>query len=114
MPVVISELAVVAVRRYCDRRIRPEIRDQMRLEVETRGKAITIVECRAPWREDMGPEWTKMRIAQFRFDPSTRAWSLFWANRNDRWLAYPDAEPSEDISDLIEALDSDVSGAFFG
>lgn len=108
------ELAVAAVRRYCERRIRPEIRDQMRLDVETRGMAITIFECRPPWREDFGPEWTKQKIAQFRFEPATREWTIYWADRNGRWLAYPDAEPSEDIGNLIAALDADVSGAFFG
>ncbi len=110
----VSELAVVAVRRFCEQRVRPEIRDKLRYDVETRGKAITIFECRPPWRAGIGPEWTKMKIAQFRFDAESRTWSLYWANRNERWLEYPDAKPSADIGDLIAALDDDVSGAFFG
>ena len=108
----LSELAVAAVRRYCEQRVRPEIRDKLRYDVETRGNSITIFECRPPWREDFGPEWTRMKIAQFRFEDGL--WSLFWANRSERWLEYPDAEPSTDIGDLIAALNDDVSGCFFG
>ena len=55
----ISDLAVVAVLRFCEQRVRPEIRDKLRYDVETRGNAITIVECRPPWRADIGAEWTK-------------------------------------------------------
>lgn len=29
-------------------------------------------------------------------------------------LEYPDAAPSQDIGDLLQALDDDVSGAFWG
>lgn len=33
--------------------------DEMRVEIDVDGRAITILECRPPWREDVGPEWTR-------------------------------------------------------
>ncbi len=43
-----------------------------------RGNAFTIVERRAPWSEDLGPEWSSQPIAQLRFDGDTMSWSLWW------------------------------------
>ncbi len=47
------ETDIARVRRYCQRRVPPQARDQVRLETEVRGSAITIIERRAPWREDL-------------------------------------------------------------
>ena len=99
---------------YCDARVPEHVRDQVRLEAGMRGNAITIVERRPPWREGIGPEWSTQRIAQFRFDVGSARWALFWADRNGRWLLYPDAAPAPSIDVLIEAIECDRSGAFFG
>lgn len=72
------------------------------------------LECRSPWREDFGPEWTRSKIAQFRWDPEDGTWTIWWADRNGRWLHYPDAEPAADIGELLRVLDTDRSGAFGG
>lgn len=109
-----SELAVAEVRRYCEGRVPRHLRDQIRLDVETRGAAITIVECRPPWRPDLGPEWTRMKIAQFRFDAKSGTWSLFWCRASGRWLRYEGADPSPDPGDLLGAIEEDPDGVFWG
>jgi hypothetical protein len=50
------EIDIARVRRYCQRRVPPHARDQVRLETVVRGAAITIIERRAPWREDSDPD----------------------------------------------------------
>src|SRR6266511_5341653 len=67
------ETDVARVRRYCQRRVPPHARDQVRLETVVRGSAITIIERRAPWRDDFGPEWSRLKVAQLRYDPG--AWT---------------------------------------
>ena len=111
LPEVTAALAKVEA--YCERHVPEQYRDEMRLDASARGKAITIVERRPPWREDYGPEWTSMRIAQMRYDPATSCWSIFWADRNDRWLRYP-ARPARSIERILAVIESDQSGAFFG
>lgn len=108
----LPELAVAKVKRFCDRKIPQHVRNELRWEVETRANAITIYEHRPPWRPDYGPEWTKREIAQFRYDPETLTWSLFWANRNGRWLKYPDAPPAGDVDPLLRVVDENRTGAF--
>jgi hypothetical protein len=86
------ETDIARVRRYCQRRVPPHARDQVRLETVVRGSAITIIERRVPWRDDFGPEWSRLKVAQLRYGHG--AWTLYWADRNGRWLPYPDLDPS--------------------
>jgi hypothetical protein len=57
------ETDVARGRRYCQRRVPPHARQQVRLETVVRGSAITIIERRAPWRDDFGPEWSRLKLA---------------------------------------------------
>ena len=51
-------MAIAAVRRYCEARVPPEHLDEVRVEFAVRGRSVSIYECRAPWDDDFGPEWT--------------------------------------------------------
>lgn len=99
---------------YCAHKVPAHALYQLRVEYEVRGNAVTIFERRAPWREDYGPEWTKLKVAQMRYDPESKTWSMRWADRNDRWLSYRDFTPSPDIRDCLHQLDHDRTGAFWG
>lgn len=88
----IVDINVAKVRRFCDRKISARVRDQLRWEVATRGRSITIYERRPPWPGAPDPDgpWTKREIAQFRQGDASRMWTLHWADRNGRWLRVPD------------------------
>lgn len=79
-----------------------------------RGNAITIYECRPPWREDFGPDWTSMRICVFEWDPAARMWTLYAIDRNDRRLDYPFVEPAPDLLPLLREFESDLTCNFWG
>jgi Protein of unknown function (DUF3024) len=93
------ETDIARVRRYCQRRVPPHARDQVRLETVVRGSAITIMERRASWRDDFGPEWSRLKVAQLRYDHGSL--TLHWAGRNGRWLPYSDLDPSPRLNDLL-------------
>ena len=78
------------------------------------GNTITIDECRPPWREDLGPDWNRLRICTFEWDPRTRLETLYARNRNDRRLDFPFIEPARDLAPLLRELDSDPTGIFWG
>ena len=99
---------------FCRDRIPAEHRDEIRLEHEVRGNSATLYECRPPWHEDLGPEWSRMRIAQLRFDSKGRTWSLHWADRNERWHTYDDVDPAPSIEPLLAEIDEDPTGIFWG
>lgn len=74
LPADILEPALAHVAVFCDQRVPDHVRDQIRLDHSARGDAITIFECRPPWREDFGPEWTRRKIAQLRYERSSADW----------------------------------------
>jgi hypothetical protein len=109
---VLSEVAVARVRRFCAQRIPRAARDEVRLEVEARGRNVTILEVRAPW-QGVGP-WTRMKIAQLRYDSTERTWTLYASDRNGRWHPYPGASPAEQLDGLLDEIADDATGIFWG
>ena len=46
--------------------MRADLRDQIRYEFDTSPHAVTIFECRPPWKPEFGPDWTRLIVAQLR------------------------------------------------
>jgi hypothetical protein len=111
---VLPGLDVAAVRAYCEQVVPPHALHQVRVEaVLTRG-AVTIVERRAPWREGYGPEWSTSGVARLRYVVARGEWTLYWRDRNARWHRYDRIEPSSEITTLLQEVDSDPTGIFWG
>ncbi len=53
-------------------------------------------------------------MAQLRYDPAARTWSLYCRNRNERWFAYSAVKPSSDVAPLLAEIDADPTGIFWG
>src|SRR6266511_3533884 len=107
LPEIVRVAAAKKVDRFCRNRIPPHARDQVRLEYTVRGNSITIVETRPPWNPALiGPEWTRMKIAQLRYNAEAQSWTLWWAERNERWERYWDTDPSPDVSPLFSVHDA--------
>ncbi len=102
------------IQAYCERRVPASARHQVRLEAVTEGNTITIVEHRAPWRPEYGPEWSTRGMVRFRYEPKLGAWSLFWADRHGRWHRYDFAQPSLDVSVLLAEVERDPTSIFWG
>jgi len=97
---------------YCQARIPERVRHQLRLTYRIRGNHVTLVEERP---SIFDPEkWTQVVVAQFRFRLGDSNWLLYWADRNSRWHAYDDLEPSADLDDLLREVDRDPTGIFWG
>ncbi len=106
--------AEAKVAAFCERRVPAHVRDKVRLEHTVRGNAITVIERRPPWREDFVPEWSSMKIAQLRYDATSRTWTLWWADRNGRWDRCWDVGETSDIDELLAEIDEDPTGIFWG
>ncbi len=106
----VPDLDVAKLRRFCDRRVPARLRHQIRLEVELRGKSVTLIECRpAPG----GAHWSRLKVAQFRYQ-GDGTWSLHWADRNNRWHKVEDVDDALPMEVLLEELEDDPSGVFWG
>jgi Protein of unknown function (DUF3024) len=110
----LPELDMARVRRWCQQRVPEHARSQVKVECDMTPRHLTIVECRPPWREDMGAEWTRFPIARLRYTKATRQWSLYWRDRHLRFHLYDRIAPSPRIDDLLREIDRDPAAIFWG
>ena len=103
----LPELDVERVRRWCRQRVPEHLRNQVRVECDAGPGHLTIVECRPPWHEDMGAEWTRFPIARLRYTKAAKRWALYWRDRNLRFHQYDQLPASPHIVDLLQEVDRD-------
>jgi len=88
--------------------------DQLRYELDATDRTVTVLECRPPWREDFGPEWTRLPICRFRYTKVRREWSLYWSDRNSKFHEYDLADPTPHLDELLEHVKLDPTCIFWG
>ncbi|MGZ4219425.1 MAG: DUF3024 domain-containing protein [Solirubrobacteraceae bacterium] len=105
---------VAAIRSYCDQRVPPHALDQLRVDAIVDGNTVTLVERRPPWRPDFGPDWTTGPVARLRCVHKHRHWTLLWRDRDQRWHHYDLVEPTADVTVLLDEIEQDPTGIFWG
>ena len=93
--------------KWCAARVPEHARHQVRIECQLAPRHLTILERRAPWREDSGPEWTSFPIARLRYTIADKSWTLYWRDRNLRLHSYDRLTPSQRVEDLLTEIDRD-------
>jgi hypothetical protein len=111
---VLPQTDVERVRRFCAERVPAHESDQVRVECEEAPGAVTVVALRPPWREDYGPEWSRMPVARFRYVRSTRLWTLYYHRHTGRWERYPLLSSTTRIEPLLDELEHDPICVFWG
>ena len=111
---MVPELDANRVRKWANDRTPPEFRDEMRVEVDETPRGLTILECRPPWSDLMGSEWTRAPIARLTYSKQAGEWTLYYADRNDRFQRYWECDPSVHVADLLEEIDNDPTCIFWG
>jgi len=112
LPELTQRLVEEKLAAYCERKVPPHVRDQLRLSFKIRGNNVTLNEERIAFSQP--GTWVTIPLAQFRFDPKTAEWSLYCADRNGRWHVYSQSTTSRDLDAVIRALDTDRTGIFWG
>lgn len=111
---MLPERDVERLRDYCQAKVPDDALDQVRVELDLSPGAATIVEVRAPWREDFGPEWTRSPVARLRYVQRTGVWTLYSRDRHGRFHRYPFTGPSAKIDVLIAEIERDPICIFWG
>ena len=97
---------------YCENKVPPEMRDKHRLGFKVRGNSVTLFEERPSFFNPF--EWVEIVLAQFRYDPKKKKWTLYCADRNSRWHQYWDLEPDKDFEVLLREVEEDPTFIFWG
>jgi len=82
---VLAEADIAKIRDLCGARVPAELRERVRVELEEDRQAVNIVERRPPWRDDYGPEWSRLPVARLRYVASRRLWTLYYHRHTGRW-----------------------------
>ena len=100
------QLDVARVQRWCANQVPEHIRGEICVECDVAPKHLTIGECQPPWREDFGPDWTRFPLARPHYTKTTGLWTLYGRDRNLKYRRYQALDPSPQVQDLLDYLDS--------
>lgn len=98
--------------RYSDARVPPGVREEIRLGFRINGNSVTLFETRPRFQRP--EEWAESPVARFRYNKSQSEWALFWRDRNQRWHRYDLKRPSKRLQTLLNEVDRDPTGIFWG
>ena len=106
------KLVETRLSQYCKNRIPLSVRHKVSLEFKIRGNNVTLYEARPFFRDPS--IWTENPVAQFRFDGKTKKWDLYCCDRNSKWHLYIHMESNTNFDDLLEEVNRDPTGIFWG
>ena len=97
---------------YCENKVPPHLRHQIKIEFRIRENEVILVESRPHW-QGRG-EWLSMNVARFTKDGEAAAWNLYWADRNSIWRKYSPLPSHRSIEKLLQEVEKNETGAFWG
>lgn len=109
----IPDLDLQKIRRYAASVWPERYKDEARMEVDVRGRTVTILECRPTSPDSLSSEWTREGVARMKYDLVSGKWTLYWSDSNSRWHIYDEIRPGS-IDRLLKEVESDPTGIFWG
>ena len=97
---------------WMERRVPIMVRDQLVLQYRVKRHDILLFEKRPHWRR--AGEWTESPVAKFRFNRRRGLWTLLWCDRNLECHIYDLLDSVADLRGLVDEVDRDPSGIFWG
>ncbi len=89
-----------------------EIRKQLDFGYSYDGKIAILYEIRSVWRNPK--EIQHIEFAKIRFYKSRREWTLYWMRASLKWELYEPFPKSTHLEKIIETIDKDKYGCFYG
>lgn len=100
------------VGKMCEWRSPAPLRDQLRTTFEVEGYDVIVYEERSGWNDPQ--EWTTLPVAKFKYIRKDNVWKLYWMRRDLKWHSYEMSPGTKSLEALVQEVDSDPQGAFFG
>lgn len=112
LPQRVKSLAERKLATYCCNCVPESEIDMSKIAFRIRGDYITLYEHS---KSDFDPEEeSDFKVAQFRYNQRKRTWSLYWADRREKWHQYDEVKPTRNIDDLLDEIDQDPGMVFWG
>ncbi len=101
-----------AVGGLCEKRTPAHLKDQLRFEHEIEGQNVIVYEVRPAFRRE--GEFTKMPLAKLTYVSSRKIWKLYWKRASGKWEKYEPKDSDKDLNTLVQEIEQDTHGCFFG
>ena len=114
MPFTNLEIQLIhrLVGELCKRRTPDHVKDTIRLTYAIFNQKVVISEER-PFR-DPSAQWIVLEIAKLRYVRTRNEWQLYWKRASGKWWPYEPHSRSKTLAAMIEEIDVDSYGCFFG
>lgn len=96
----------------CRKRSPAHIKDKFSLEYRIKGHEVLIYERRPQWDNHL--KWIESPDAKIKYVRTSNVWQLFWQRANGKWISYEPFPFSKDLRSLVEEIDADPHGCFWG
>ena len=111
---MIPEHDAESVRQWAHDRTPPEYRDQVRVEVDETHRGLTIYECRRPFSDLVGPEWSRLPVARLNYVKKREEWTLYRFGGDSKFHRFDEIDPTSHVCDLLAEIDANPYGIFWG
>jgi hypothetical protein len=88
------------------------LKDQLRFEYEIEKQNVIIYEIRPVWNNP--DKFTKSPVAKLTYVNNQKVWKLYWERANMKWVRYETKGSAKDLRALVQEIDNDDYGCFFG
>jgi len=114
--IALSEMQKAQVQKlltaYCDKRVPPAVRSKVRVGYHIEGNAVILYEERPAFPPPH--DWRKMDVAKFTYVGTQREWRLYCQHHDLRWHSYQAMPTASSFGKLLEEVDADPTGIFWG
>jgi len=94
------------------RRPEPSIKDQLDISFRIKGQSFEIFEVRP--RRDKTSIKLEISVAKATYVKPTKEWKLYWKRADMKWHRYEPFGDSESLNEVLEEIDQDEYGYFWG
>ena len=96
----------------CRKKTPEKYKDKLKFEYRINGHDVLILEIRPRWDNPL--EKTELSVAKLKFNRKKIIWQLYWQRANMKWLKYEGQNETNDLSILVNEIENDEFGCFFG
>jgi hypothetical protein len=97
---------------FCDSRVPPAVRNKVRVGFRIKGSEVVLFEERPDFHD--AHKWREMVVAKFRHVGTQRQWRLYCQHRDLRWHEYKALPAAGSFDRLLDEVDADPTGIFWG
>ncbi len=97
---------------FCEQRTPAHLKDKLRYEYEIEKQNVMVYEVRPAFRQE--GKFIRMPMAKLTYVSSRKIWKLFWKRASGKWEKYEPEEEAMELNTLIQEIDQDPYGCFFG